>query len=172
MQRKGRALEGGTKTKRQETEAGQTRFFLLLVTVATCCCTQFKRGRLDSSWFYIVLHGFTILNILIILDHFMIFQEEEKQKAESERLQKEAEQRAEEGAGPAPVELGRRSDAKHNEAKWKKEASDEEEEITQEDLEKWKDRSLCILGEDGRWGMTRRRWCLAINCTQKLLGII
>lgn len=66
-------------------------------------------------------------------------QEEEKQKAESERLQKEAEQRAEEGAGPAPVELGKRSDAKHNEAKWKKEASDDEEEITQEDLEKWKE---------------------------------
>lgn len=147
-------------------------FFLLLVTVATCCCTQFKRGRLDSSWFYIVLHGFTILIIL----NFMIFQEEEKQKAESERLQKEAEQRAEEGAGPAPVELGRRSDAKHNEAKWKKEASDEEEEITQEDLEKWKDLlqgEVCVFwGEDGRWGMTRRRWCLAINCTQKLLGII
>ena len=69
----------------------------------------------------------------------LAFQEEEKQKAESERLQKEAEQRAEEGAGPAPVELGKCSDAKHNEAKWKKEASDDEEEITQEDLEKWKD---------------------------------
>ena len=39
-----------------------------------------------------------------------------------------------------PVSVGRRSDGtRHSGAKWKKEASDEEEEVTQEDLEKWKE---------------------------------
>lgn len=78
-------------------------------------------------------------------------QKQEEEKRESERLQKEAEEKrhkemeelnkALDQATPTiPVSVGRRSDGtRHSGAKWKKEASDEEEEVTQEDLEKWKE---------------------------------
>lgn len=73
-------------------------------------------------------------------------QEEEKRKVESERLEKEAEEqrqremdeldKALNQASGSAVAMGRRLNA--SKQKWKEEASDEEE-ITQEDLEKWKD---------------------------------
>ena len=73
-------------------------------------------------------------------------QEEEKRKVESERLEKEAEEqrqreideldKALNQASGSAVAMGRRSNA--SKQKWKEEASDEEE-ITQEDLEKWKE---------------------------------
>ena len=90
-------------------------------------------------------------------------QEEEKRKVESERLEKEAEEqrqreideldKALNQASGSAVAMGRRLNAsKQNEAKWKEEASDEEE-ITQEDLEKWKDSDSGTLREDCCWNL-------------------
>ena len=86
-----------------------------------------------SHWWPIVPAWFPCGTTLLrpcsldVMSAYYIPQEEEKLKAE--QLQKEADEQQ--------VAMGRR-EAKP-EAKWKKEASDDEEEITQEDLEKWKE---------------------------------